>query len=396
MAIEIKAPSFPESVADGQIATWHKKPGEPVKRDELLADIETDKVVLEIVAPKDGTLTEILKEEGETVLSNELIALFEAGAVAPVAEAKQEQSTEQSVTASSELKAGPAARRAMDELGVEASSVTATGKGNLVTKGDVLAANANKAATSSAEPLVAATGDLPVGERIEKRVPMTRMRARIAERLLDAKQNTAMLTTFNEVDMKPVMDLRKQYKDAFLKKHDTKLGFMGFFVKAATEALKRFPVVNASIDGKDVVYHGYTDVGIAVSTDKGLVVPVLRDTDCMSIAEVEQGIVNYGKKARDGKLGIEEMTGGTFTITNGGTFGSMMSTPIINPPQCAILGMHNIVERAVVVDGEIVVRPMMYLALSYDHRLVDGKDSVQFLVTIKQLLEDPARMLLDV
>lgn len=396
MTIEIKAPSFPESVADGEIATWHKRPGEPVKRDELLADIETDKVVLEIVAPQDGTLVEIVKDEGETILSEELIAKFEAGAVAaaPAAEAAPAEQAPAAAPAA-DVKAGPAARRAMEEAGVDAASVSGTGAGGRVTKADV--ATATAAAVSSPAPAapVASTGDLPAGERVEKRVPMTRMRARIAERLLDASQSTAMLTTFNEVDMKPIMDLRKQYKDSFLKKHDTKLGFMGFFVKAATEALKRFPVVNASIDGKDVVYHGYTDIGIAVSTDKGLVVPVLRDTDCMSVADIERGIVSYGKKARDGKLGIDEMTGGTFTITNGGTFGSMMSTPIINPPQCAILGMHNIVERAVVVDGEIVVRPMMYLALSYDHRLIDGKDSVQFLVTIKQLLEDPARILLE-
>lgn len=394
MAIEIKAPVFPESVADGQIATWHKAPGQPVKRDELLVDIETDKVVLEIVAPQDGTLSEIIKGEGETVLSQEVIAVFEAGSIDVAVEA--EATVTASAASEAPAPAGPAARRAMAELGVSPADVQGSGKGNRLSKEDVLAASASKPAPAASAAPVAATGDLPIGERIERRVPMTRMRARIAERLLDASQGTAMLTTFNEVDMKPIMDLRSQYKDAFLKKHGVKLGFMGLFVKAATEALKRFPVVNASIDGNDVVYHGYTDVGIAVSTEKGLVVPVLRDTDCMGVADVERGIIEYGAKARDGKLAIEEMTGGTFTITNGGTFGSMLSTPIINPPQSAILGMHNIVERAVVVNGEIVIRPMMYLALSYDHRLIDGKDSVQFLVTIKQLLEDPARILLEI
>ena len=398
MSTEIKAPTFPESVADGSIATWHKQVGESVSRDEPLVDIETDKVVLEVVAPADGVLREILKQEGDTVLSDEVVALFEEGAAgesaAPAAPAEAEE-PKAAESSNDDLKISPAARKALQEKGLDASAVTGTGKGGLITKEDVMNYQAPAAKPAAAAP--AAEVEVPAGERIEKRVPMTRLRKRIAERLLEASQTTAMLTTFNEVNMKPVMDLRKQYKDLFEKSHNgTRLGFMGFFVKAACEALKRFPAVNASIDGDDVVYHGYQDVGVAVSTEKGLVVPVLRDADEMSLAKVEDKVRDFGLRARDGKLGIDEMTGGTFTITNGGVFGSLLSTPILNPPQTAILGMHKIQERPMAVNGQVEILPMMYLALSYDHRLIDGKDAVQFLVTIKDLLEDPARILLEV
>jgi 2-oxoglutarate dehydrogenase E2 component (dihydrolipoamide succinyltransferase) len=397
MAIEIKAPQFPESVADGTIATWYKKVGEAVSRDELIVDIETDKVVLEIVAPEDGTLVEIIKGEGDVVLSQELIARFEAGAVsaaAPVSEAPAAATA----PVAAEVKASPAARQMIEEKNLDASKISGSGKGGVITKEDVVAAASSKPTSAPSAAPAAPVAPAPIlGERVERRVQMTRMRARIAERLLEAKQGTAMLTTFNEVNMKPVMDLRNQYKDLFEKTHNgTRLGFMSFFVKAATEALKRFPAVNASIDGNDIVYHGYQDIGIAVSTEKGLVVPILRDTDQMGLADIENKIREYGLKGRDGKLTIEEMTGGTFTITNGGVFGSLMSTPILNPPQAAILGMHKIQERPMAVNGKVEILPMMYLALSYDHRLIDGKDSVQFLVTIKELLEDPARILLDV
>lgn len=396
MAIEIKAPQFPESVADGTIATWYKKVGEAVSRDELIVDIETDKVVLEIVAPEDGTIVEIIKGEGDVVLSQELIARFEAGAVSAAAPAAEAPVA--SAPAATEVKASPAARQMIEEKNLDASKISGSGKGGVITKEDVVAAASSKPAPAPASAPAAPVAPAPIlGDRVERRVQMTRMRARIAERLLEAKQGTAMLTTFNEVNMKPVMDLRNQYKDLFEKTHNgTRLGFMSFFVKAATEALKRFPAVNASIDGNDIVYHGYQDIGIAVSTEKGLVVPILRDTDQMGLADIENKIREYGLKGRDGKLTIEEMTGGTFTITNGGVFGSLMSTPILNPPQAAILGMHKIQERPMAVNGKVEILPMMYLALSYDHRLIDGKDSVQFLVTIKELLEDPARILLDV
>ncbi|NRP58966.1 2-oxoglutarate dehydrogenase complex dihydrolipoyllysine-residue succinyltransferase [Marinobacterium sp. xm-d-564] len=404
MSIEIKAPTFPESVADGTVATWHKQPGEAVSADELIVDIETDKVVLEVVAPADGVITEVLKGEGETVLSEEILAKFEAGAAgaaAPAAEAATE-----AAPAGDAEKVGPAARKLIDENGLDASQIPGTGKNGGITKEDVMNFMANKpasapaaaapaAAPAAAQPAVSV--NVPVGERVEKRVPMTRLRATIAKRLVEAQQNAAMLTTYNEVNMKPVMELRKQYKDLFEKTHNgTRLGFMSFFVKAATEALKRFPAVNASIDGNDMVYHGYQDIGVAVSTDRGLMVPVLRDTDAMSLAEVEGTIADFGKRGREGKLGMEDMQGGTFTITNGGVFGSLMSTPILNPPQTAILGMHKIQERPMAVNGQVEILPMMYLALSYDHRMIDGKEAVQFLVTIKDLLEDPARMLLDV
>lgn len=400
MAIEIKAPQFPESVEEGSIATWHKQVGEAVSRDELIVDIETDKTVLEVVAAEDGVLTEIMKQEGDIVLSQELIGKIEAGAVAS-APAKQAEVTAAPAAesqADAALAANPAAKKLAEENNIDLASVKGTGKDGRILKEDVQNAMAapKAAAPAAAAPAKAAAPEL-TGERVEKRVPMTRLRATIAKRLLDAQHNAAMLTTFNEVNMGPLMDLRKQYKDLFEKTHNgTRLGFMGFFVKAAAEALKRFPAVNASIDGNDIVYHGYYDIGVAVSTERGLVVPVLRDCDRMSIAEVEGGIKDYAVAAKDGKLAIDDMTGGTFTITNGGVFGSLLSTPILNPPQTAILGMHKIQERPMAVNGQVVIQPMMYLALSYDHRMIDGKDAVQFLVAIKDMLEDPARMLLDV
>ncbi len=398
MSLEIKAPVFPESVADGTVATWHKKPGEAVSRDELLVDIETDKVVLEVVAPADGVLSQVLKNEGDTVLSQEVLAIFTAGAgaaAAPAAAAPAPAAAAPAAAPVAAAVAGPAARLAADAAGVALDTVAGTGAGGRVTKADVQAVVASKPAAPAAAAAPAPLS-LAVGERVEKRVPMTRLRAKVAERLLEAKQSTAMLTTFNEVNMKPVMELRKQYVERFEKVHGVKLGFMSFFIKAATEALKRFPAVNASIDGNDIVYHGYQDIGVAVSSDRGLVVPVLRNVEHMSIAEMEKGVLDFGKKARDGKLGIEDMTGGTFTISNGGVFGSLLSTPILNPPQTAILGMHKIQDRPMAVNGQVVILPMMYLALSYDHRLIDGKEAVSFLVAIKELVEDPARLLLEI
>lgn len=407
MAIEIKAPTFPESVADGTIATWHKKPGEAVKRDELIVDIETDKVVLEVLAEADGVLGAIIANEGDTVLSNQVLGSIEAGsaaaAAAPAAAPAAASAPAAAPAAGGEDPiAAPAARQLAEENGINLASIKGTGKDGRVTKEDVVAAveakkNAPAAAPAKAAAPAAAAPVFAAGDRTEKRVPMTRVRATVAKRLVEAQSNMAMLTTFNEVDMTEVMALRSKYKDLFEKSHNgVRLGFMSFFVKAATEALKRFPAVNASIDGSDIVYHGYADVGVAVSSDRGLVVPVLRNAELMSLAEIEGGIAGFGKKARDGKLTIDEMTGGTFTITNGGTFGSMMSTPIVNPPQAAILGMHNIIQRPMAINGQVVIRPMMYLALSYDHRLIDGKEAVTFLVTIKNLLEDPARLLLDI
>lgn len=417
MTIEIKAPTFPESVQDGTVATWHKQPGEAVARDELIVDIETDKVVLEVVAPADGSISEIIKGEGEVVLSNELIARFTAGAAASAKSSEssgQSEADEPSGESASEPLANPAAKKFADDKGVDLSKVKGSAKGGRITKEDVLnylesgdqgapapATPEKTASAKTAEQTSLKAAEAPLlhseGARVEKRVPMTRLRARIAERLLDATQSTAMLTTFNEVNMEPVMALRAKYKDMFEKTHNgTRLGFMGFFVKAAVEALRRFPAVNASLDGDDIVYHGYQDVGVAVSTEKGLVVPVLRNAENMGLADVENNIRSLGLKARDGKLTIDEMTGGTFTITNGGVFGSLLSTPILNPPQAAILGMHKIQERPMAVNGEVTIKPMMYLALSYDHRLIDGKEAVQFLVAIKDLLEDPARILLEV
>ena len=409
---DIKAPVFPESVQDGTIVEWHVAEGDQVARDQLLAEIETDKVVLEVVAPDDGVIASITKAVDSTVLSAEVIATFEVGATA-TPKTKSDESSKDDELSKDEADKGttidpasvaapiqpkddaegdfkdqsPAVRKAAKETGVNPADVQGSGRGGRVTKSDMV----NPTLKGDNGQVIATA----IGQRIEKREPMTRLRKRIAERLLSATQETAMLTTFNEVNMKPLMDLRAKYKDQFEKRHGVKLGFMSLFVKAATEALKRFPAVNASIDGDDIVYHGYYDVGVAVSSDRGLVVPVLRDTDSMGLADIEGGIRDYATKAREGKLSIEEMTGGTFTITNGGVFGSLLSTPIINPPQTAILGMHAINERPMAVNGQVVILPMMYLALSYDHRLIDGKDAVQFLVTIKELIEDPARLILD-
>ena len=408
MAVEIKAPSFPESVQEGTLASWHKSAGDQVSRDELIVEIETDKVVLEVVAPANGVLLEILKQEGDVIQSNELLARIEEGATtAPTAANTSDASPsagQAAATASSgdvSAAINPAAKKLAQERGIDVADVTGTGKGGRITKEDVVNF---EPATGAAPETAARAGDTAVdepsaeqGDRVERRVAMTRMRARISERLLDVTQTTASLTTFNEVDMTALMNLRTQYKTEFTKMHNgTRLGFMGFFVKAAVEALKRFPLVNASIDGKEIVYHGYQDIGVAVSTERGLVVPVLRNAENMSIASVENGISEFAGKARDGKLTIDEMTGGTFTITNGGVYGSLISTPIINPPQTAILGMHKIQERPIAVDGQVVIRPMMYLAMSYDHRLIDGKEAVRFLVTIKELIEDPAKILLEI
>ena len=397
MATEIKAPTYPESVQEGTLATWHKNVGDSVNRDDLIVDIETDKVVLEVVAPATGILSEVLKAEGDIILSNEVIARIEEGEAASPAATSAAKKQEADVQVADTL-VNPAAKKLADERNIDLSQVAGTGKGGRITKEDVVNFTPVPAATSAA-PAAASPAEetMPAGERVERRVAMTRMRSRIAERLLDVTQTTASLTTFNEVDMSALMGLRKQYQDEFTKTHNgTRLGFMGFFVKAAVEALKRFPLVNASIDGSDIVYHGFQDIGVAVSTERGLVVPVLRNAENMSIATVENSIVDYAGKARDGKLSIEEMTGGTFTITNGGVYGSLLSTPIINPPQTAILGMHTIQQRPVAVNGQVEIRPMMYLALSYDHRLIDGKEAVQFLVAIKQLIEDPAKILLEI
>lgn len=402
---DVKAPSFPESIQEGTVAAWHKKVGEAVKRDDVLADIETDKVVLEVVAPADGALAEIKAEEGSQVESEAILATFTEGAGGDSGGDSASAKADSSDDAGADEKVGdkilaPAARKMVAEHDLDVAKIEGTGKGGRILKEDVQKAvkdgSAKKAAEEAAAPATAAAAPAVEGERIEKRVPMSRLRKTIAKRLVEAQQTAAMLTTYNEVDMTEIMALRAQYKETFLKAHDIKLGFMGFFVKAASEALKRYPDVNASIDGTDIVYHGYQDIGVAVSTDRGLVVPVLRDTDSMKIADVERTIVDFGKRGRDGKLGMDDMIGGTFTITNGGTFGSLMSTPIINPPQTAILGMHKIQDRPMAVNGKVEIRPMMYLALSYDHRMIDGKDAVQFLVTLKGLLEDPARLLLDV
>lgn len=401
MTIEIKVPALPESVTDATIATWHKKPGDSVQRDENLVDIETDKVVLEVVAPEAGILEKILKNSGDNVKAQEVIAVFKVGAQAVAAPATASTATTSSdapaKTAPTPVAvAAPSVRRMMNEEGVNPSDVNGTGQGGRITKEDVQKSLSTPSSQTAQAPAADAATVVITGSRTEKRVPMTRLRARIAERLLNAQQTAAILTTFNEVNMQPVMDLRTKYKDRFEKAHGAKLGFMSFFTKAVVEALKRFPVVNSSIDGQDIVYHGYCDVGIAVSSPRGLVVPILRNAENLSMAQIEKGITSLGEKARDGKLSIEEMTGGTFTISNGGVFGSLMSTPILNPPQTGILGMHKIEDRAVVENGQIVVRPMMYLALSYDHRVIDGSESVRFLVTIKELLEDPARLLLEI
>lgn len=393
--MDIKAPVFPESVPDGVIAAWHRQPGDAVRRDEPLADIETEKVVLEIVAPADGTLTEVLKAEGDTVLSDELIARLEPGAVPADAGATAEPAANQEAQPS----ASPAARKLAEENGISLGAVQGSGRDGRITRADVARAMEAPPDAAKAAPAAPPPADEPTamaGERPERRVPMTRLRASVARRLVEAQRNAAMLTTFNEVDMSAVMTLRARHREAFQRVHNgVRLGFMSFFVRACVEALKRFPAVNACIDGDDVLYHGYYDVGVAVSAERGLVVPVLRDADALSFAQIEDQIADFGKRAAANKLTIEEMSGGTFTISNGGVFGSLLSTPILNPPQTGILGMHKIESRPVVVDGEIVARPMMYLALSYDHRLIDGQEAVRFLVAVKDLLEDPAKMLLE-
>jgi 2-oxoglutarate dehydrogenase E2 component (dihydrolipoamide succinyltransferase) len=405
MTTEIKAPQLPESVPDGTIATWYKNVGEKVARDDLLVDIETDKVVIEVVAPDDGVLAEILKVSGETITSNEAIAKFEVGTEegvsgSPSAQVKAvSNETVSAPTASESAALSPAARKLIEENNLAVNEISGTGKDGRITKEDVLNHLSAQSSTTpkSNEGGPAQEVSISSEGRIEERVPMSRLRAKVAERLLTATQTTAMLTTFNEVNMQPVMDIRAKYKEEFEKAHDgVRLGFMSFFVRASIEALKRFPAVNASIDGNDIVYHGYQDIGVAVSSPRGLVVPVLRNADNMGLAGIEKEIRNFGEKARDGKLAIEEMTGGTFTISNGGVFGSLLSTPILNPPQTAILGMHKIQERPMAVSGEVKVLPMMYLALSYDHRMIDGKEAVQFLVTIKDLLEDPTRLILEI
>lgn len=387
---DIKVPVLPESVADATIATWHVQPGEPVKRDQNLVDIETDKVVLEVVAPADGSIKEIIAAEGETVTAEAVIATFVEGAssqAAPAADAPEDEDSESDALS-------PSVRRLLAEKDIDPSKVVGSGKGGRILKEDVEKHLKAEPAKTAPAPQV----DAPVtaGERTERRVPMTRLRKTIASRLLEAKNSTAMLTTFNEVNMKPIMDLRKQYQDNFEKRHGIRLGFMSFYVKAVTEALKRFPEVNASLDGDDICYHNYFDISIAVSTPRGLVTPILRDCDALGMAGIEKGIKDLAIKGRDGKLSMADLQGGNFTITNGGVFGSLMSTPIINPPQSAILGMHKIQDRPMAVDGKVEILPMMYLALSYDHRIIDGKESVGFLVTVKEMLEDPTRLLLDV
>ncbi|MDX2345658.1 MAG: 2-oxoglutarate dehydrogenase complex dihydrolipoyllysine-residue succinyltransferase [Legionella sp.] len=394
MSIEVKVPVLPESVADATIAAWHKKPGDHVSRDENLLDLETDKVVLEVPAPADGVLEACLFQVGDTVETGQLLAKLKAGgAVAVTAEKASTQTTETATPST-----GPAVRRLIDEHGLNPADIKGSGKDGRITKNDVEAFIASARDDSQPKATAAPTSAAPVakGAREERRVPMSRLRVRIAERLLQAQHESAMLTTFNEVNLKAVMDLRAAYKQAFEKKHGVKLGFMSFFTQAVVQSLKRFPSVNASIDGGDVVYHGYYDVGVAVSTERGLVVPVIRDADTLGMADIEKTIGDLAGRARDGKLAMEDMQGGTFTITNGGVFGSLLSTPILNPPQAAILGMHKIQDKPVVEAGEIVIRPMMYLALSYDHRLIDGRESVQFLVSVKELLEDPSRLLLDI
>ena len=398
MSEEIKSPTFPESVADGTIANWVKKEGEAVSQDEVIAEIETDKVVLEVLAPSDGKISKIHKNEGDTVLSAELIGEFISGdseeLKAETVEDEKPKETAPNLESSQdhlvEKKSGPAAKRIIEEKELNPSEIQGSGKDGRITKADVIS-HVEKDPVIE-ESVKKTNVDL---DRETKRVPMTRLRSTIAKRLVEVQQETAMLTTFNEVDMKPIKDIRSKYGDDFLKEHGVKLGFMGFFVAASVNALEKFPQVNASIDGTDIVYHGYKDIGVAVSTDRGLVVPVIKDADIKSISEIEKSISEYAEKARDGKLSIEEMQGGTFTVSNGGIFGSLLSTPILNAPQTAILGMHKIEDRPVVVDGEIVVRPMMYLAMSYDHRMLDGKEAVSFLVSIKEQLENPEKLLLN-
>jgi 2-oxoglutarate dehydrogenase E2 component (dihydrolipoamide succinyltransferase) len=400
MTIEIKAPTLPESVPDGTIATWYKNVGDNVSQDELLVDIETDKVVIEVVSPADGTLQEILKNSGDTIVSNEAIGSVEAGEVPVVSPTVKSATTieQDDIELGVAAIPSPAAKRLIEENQLDVASIGGSGKGGRITKEDVLGQLATRGGESrtSVEAESIPGPSSPEG-RIEERVPMSRLRAKVAERLLHATQTTAMLTTFNEVNMQPIIDIRNRYKEEFQQVHEgVKLGFMSFFVRACTEALKRFPAVNASLDDNDIVYHGYQDIGVAIGSPRGLVVPVLRNVDNMGLAQIEKEIRQFSEKARDGKLAIEEMTGGTFTISNGGIFGSLLSTPILNPPQTAILGMHKIQDRAMAVAGEVKVLPMMYLALSYDHRMIDGKEAVQFLVVVTELLEDPTRLLLEI
>ena len=394
MIIDVKVPMLSESVSEGTLLEWKKKVGEAVARDEILIDIETDKVVLEVPSPQAGVLVEIIAQNGETVAAEQVLARIDTAATASAsAEAPATAPAPEAAPAAAQTNAAmPAAAKLAAETGVDVNALQGSGRDGRVLKEDVQNAAAKPAAAPAA---ASAPAPVPAGVRPEQRVPMSRLRARVAERLLASQQENAILTTFNEVNMKPIMDLRAKYKEKFEKEHGVKLGFMSFFVKAAVAALKKYPVVNASVDGSDIVYHGYFDIGIAIGSPRGLVVPILRDADQMSIADIEQAIVDYAKKAKDGKIALEDLTGGTFSITNGGTFGSMMSTPIINPPQSAILGMHATKERAVVENGQVVVRPMMYLALSYDHRIIDGREAVLTLVAIKDALEDPARLLLD-
>jgi len=409
MSIEVKVPRLPESVADATLVAWHKSAGDTVERDENLADLETDKVVLEVPAPVRGVLRELQVKGGTTVTSGQLLALLEPSAegeatkpVPPAAGPAPPPAARDTVDASGQStgksagKTGPAARRALQELGLDAASIRGSGRDGRILKSDVMQAGTPAGARTVPAAVPPGPVARPAGGRVERRVPMTRLRARIAERMVEAQHNAAMLTTFNEVDMSAVMALRNRYKEAFEKQHGVRLGFMGFFVKAAIEALRRFPAVNASIEGNDIVFHDFYDIGIAVSTDRGLIVPVVRDADRLGFAGIDGAINEFGRKARDGALGMEDLTGGTFTITNGGVFGSLLSTPILNPPQSGILGMHKIQERPVVVDGQVVARPMMYVALTYDHRIIDGRDAVQFLVALKDALEDPARLLLGV
>jgi 2-oxoglutarate dehydrogenase E2 component (dihydrolipoamide succinyltransferase) len=394
MSTNVNVPALPESVADATILTWHKKPGDAVSRDENLVDLETDKVVLEVPSPIDGVISSISVNEGDTVTAGDLLTVIEAGAAAPspapAEEAAAEATDEDPILT-------PAVRRLVKEKGIDPKEITGTGKDGRILKSDVTTYIDSQKAQPAASPAAAEVAPAVIeGERPEQRVPMTRLRARIAERLLEAQSNAAILTTFNEVDLHAVNQLRSKYKDKFEKDHEVRLGFMPFFIKASIEALKQFPVINASVDGQDIVYHGYYDIGIAVGGARGLVVPIMRDADQLGFADTEKAVRAYGKKAADGSLTYEELTGGTFTISNGGVFGSMLSTPILNPPQSAILGMHSIQQRPIVIDGEIKIRPMMYLALSYDHRIIDGSEAVRFLVTIKNMLEDPTRLLLQV
>jgi len=409
MSIEVRVPQLPESVADATLVAWHKKPGDAVNRDENLVDLETDKVVLEVPAPTAGIIKELKVQNGAVVTSGQLLALLEEGAAAAApapaasvtapAAATPPAPAADAKTGGGAEKLAPSVRRLVEEHRLEPGAIAGSGRDGRITKGDVLSHLGSKAdgpVTAAAPATPAAPASAPTGARGERRVPMTRLRARIAERLVQAQATAAMLTTFNEVDLKAVNELRARYKERFEKAHGARLGFMSFFVKASIEALRRFPLVNASVDGTDIVYHEYYDIGVAVSTDRGLIVPVLRNADALGFGEIEQAVVGYANRAREGSLTIEELTGGTFTITNGGVFGSLLSTPILNAPQSAILGMHKIQERPVVIDGQVVVRPMMYLALTYDHRIVDGRDAVQFLVAVKDALEDPARLLLQV